>query len=463
MLVASGTAQSDPPAESFASVWTLVVPPGSAALRPLIPAINPLGNWLLGYTWRMEALDLLLGRARTASRSLAGADRDRALRSIAAALRAHRRQILQANAADVDRERSNGTPPSQLDRLCLDEQRLEQIVQGVEQVIALPDPLGRTLEGWRHPNGIRIEKVTVPFGVIGMIYESRPNVTVDAAVLCLKAGSSAVLRGSSSAVESNRALVQAMREGLRQARMPEDAVQLVDFGGREAVTRMLHARGRLDLIIPRGGAELIRHAVESSTVPVIETGVGNCHLYVHSDADLDMALRILLNGKCQRPGVCNALETLLVHEAAAAEFLPRASEKLLAAGVELRGDERTLALVPEAAPASEADWETEYLDLVLAVRVVESLDAALEHIRRYGTGHSEAIVTTSLDAARRFQQSVDAAAVFVNASTRFTDGFEFGFGAEIGISTQKLHARGPMGLREIVSYQYRITGEGQTR
>ena len=307
------------------------------------------------------------------------------------------------------------------------------------------------------------EKVTVPFGVIGMVYESRPNVTVDAAVLCLKAGSSVVLRGSSSALQSNRVLVKAMQVGLERSGLPRDAVQLIDSTDRSSVTELITARGLIDLVIPRGGAGLIAHVVENARVPVIETGVGNCHLYVDSSADLDMALNILLNGKVQRPGVCNSLEKLLVHYEVAPIFLPLAVKALREAGVEVRGDEDTQLYAPGVIPAQGADWSTEYLDFILAVKVVKTLSEALEHIHSFSSGHSEAIVTRSLESASRFESEVDSAAVYVNASTRFTDGFEFGFGAEIGISTQKLHARGPMGLREMVSYQFRARGNGQIR
>lgn len=408
-------------------------------------------------------VDTALARAKAASRPLATTNRDTLLLSISKALAAYEREILAANSRDVERERARGTSEALIDRLCLDHARLEDIADGVRQIVSLPDPIGRVVEGWRHANGMLIERVTVPFGVIAIIYESRPNVTVDATALCLKAGSAVVLRGSASALESNRALVEAMRAGLREAGAPEDAVTLIDSTSRDSVTHLLQARDKVDLVIPRGGAGLINHVVENATVPVIETGIGNCHLYVHADADIEQSLSILLNGKCQRPGVCNALETLLVHAEIASEFLPQAVTHLRRAGVEVRGDDRTQALVSGAIPATEADWGTEFLDLTIALRVVDSLDEALDHIACYGTGHSEAITTRSLEVANRFQSSVDAAAVYVNASTRFTDGFEFGFGAEIGISTQKLHARGPMGLREIVSYKYRITGEGQVR
>lgn len=408
-------------------------------------------------------LSACLARARAASRTLARAPRDRALHEIADALLRHQAAILAANARDVAAERQRGTAESLVDRLTLSEGRLAEMAEALRLVAALPDPLGRVLAGWTLPNGLRVQKVTVPFGVIGMIYESRPNVTVDAAALALKAGSAAVLRGSASALASNRALVAAIREGLGRAGLPPDAAQLVDSEDRALVSALLSARGMVDLVIPRGGAGLIRHVVETAKVPVIETGVGNCHVYVDESAELEMAETILLNAKVQRPGVCNAAETLLVHRAVAVAFLPRALAALEAEGVTVYGDDETRRLFPRAEAAGEADWATEYLDKKLAVKVVASLDEAIAHIRRYGTQHSEAIVTRDLSSARRFQAEVDAAAVFVNASTRFTDGFAFGFGAEIGISTQKLHARGPLGLAEIVTYKYLVEGEGQIR
>ncbi|HLV11129.1 MAG TPA: glutamate-5-semialdehyde dehydrogenase [Trueperaceae bacterium] len=408
-------------------------------------------------------LDTLLAAARKASRALAGADRDAGLRAMAAGLERDAERVLAANAEDVRAARAGGMPAPQLDRLTLAPERLRAIAAACEEVAALPDPLGRVQGGWTLAAGPRVTRVTVPFGVIAMVYESRPNVTVDAAALALKAGSAAVLRGSASALRSNRALVASLRRSLAEAGLPHDAVQLVDSPDRELVTELLRANGKVDLVIPRGGAGLIRHVVANATVPVIETGVGNCHVYVDAGADPETARRIVLNAKVQRPGVCNAAETLLVHEAEAPSLLPRLAAELHAAGVELRGCERTRALVPEALPATESDWETEFLDLVLAVRVVPSLDAALEHIDRYGTRHSEAIVTRSLHSAERFRREVDAAAVFVNASTRFNDGFEFGFGAEIGISTQKLHARGPMGLEALVTYKYVVDGSGEVR
>ena len=409
------------------------------------------------------SLHTMLARARRASRPLATADRNAALEAVAEALERHVDGILEANARDVAAERERATPASLVDRLTLDPRRVAGMAQGCRQVADLPDPLGRVLDGWRLPNGLQVRKVSVPFGVIGMVYESRPNVTVDAAVLAIKAGSAVVLRGSSNALNSNRALVAAMRPALGSAGLPEDALQLIDSPDRTLVTELLSARGQVDLVIPRGGAGLIRHVVETARVPVIETGVGNCHLYVHRSADLDAAEAIALNAKVQRPGVCNAIETLLVDAEVAARFLPRALAGMAGAGVELVGCERTRAAVDGVGEATEDDWATEYLDLKLAVRVVDGLDDALEHIARYGSQHSEAIVANDVRAAERFRQEVDAAAVYVNASTRFTDGFALGFGAEIGISTQKLHARGPMGLAEIVTYKYLVDGDGQVR
>ncbi len=408
-------------------------------------------------------LESLLERSRRASRSLASAKRNAALESIAAALLTHAEAILSANEKDVAAERRKGTSDALVDRLTLSRARLKDIADAVHLVGALPDPLRRVLDGWTLPNGLRVQKVTVPFGVIGMIYESRPNVTVDAATLALKAGSAAVLRGSANALESNRVIVDTMRRALAEAGLPKDAVQLIDSPDRALVTELLEARGKVDLVIPRGGASLINHVVQNAKVPVIETGVGNCHIFVDALADLENAKDIVINAKVQRPGVCNSVETLLVHEEVAKTFLPSALSALSELGVTLRGCERTQGLYPRASAATEADWETEYLDLELAVKVVDSVEDAITHINRYGSQHSEAILTKSVENARRFGDEVDAAAVYVNASTRFTDGFVFGFGAEIGISTQKLHARGPMGLAEMVTHKYLIEGEGQIR
>ncbi|MGC8842760.1 MAG: glutamate-5-semialdehyde dehydrogenase, partial [bacterium] len=332
-----------------------------------------------------------------------------------------------------------------------------------EEVVALPDPIGEIIEGWKRPNGLIIQKVRVPLGVIGIIYEARPNVTVDAATLCLKAGNSVVLRGGSEAINSNICLVEIMRDALRETSLPPDAVQIIEDTSRLSALALMRQSEYLDVLIPRGGAGLIKSVMENARLPVIETGVGNCHTYVHKDADMDMAERIVINAKCQRPSVCNAMETLLVHKDIAPSFLPRCLKKLSELGVEIRGCERTRELFPEAKPATEEDWFTEYLALILAVKVVDSLDEAISHINKYGSRHSEAIITSDLQSARRFCEEVDASTVYVNASTRFTDGGQFGLGAEIGISTQKLHARGPMGLRELTSYKWVVYGEGQIR
>ncbi len=408
-------------------------------------------------------LNNCLSKARQASRKLANADRNQALGAIANGLEKNQAEIIHANAKDVTTERQKGTKESLIDRLTLTEKRLTDIAESVRLLAKLPDPLNRVLEGWQLPNGLNVQKVAVPFGVIGMIYESRPNVTVDAATLCLKAGSAAVLRGSANALNSNRILVKVMREAIAEASLPIDAVQLIDSPERELVTELLSARGKVDLVIPRGGTSLIQHVVQNAKVPTIETGVGNCHVFVDASADLQKAKAIILNAKVQRPGVCNAAETLLVHKDIAAQFIPEVLSALAEHKVELFACERTRTIYPDANPATKLDWETEYLDYKLAVKIVDSVDEAIDHITTYGTQHSEAIVTNNMQNAKRFQQEVDAATVYVNASTRFTDGFEFGFGAEIGISTQKLHARGPMGLEQIVTYKYLIEGDGQVR
>jgi glutamate-5-semialdehyde dehydrogenase len=404
-----------------------------------------------------------LFKARKASRKLASSDRNKALLTIAEGLEQYSAEIITANAKDVAGEKQKGTKDSLIDRLTLTEKRIKDIADAVRQITKLPDPLHKVLDAWQLPNGLKVQKVSVPFGVIGMIYESRPNVTVDAATLALKAGSSAVLRGSANALYSNRVLVRVMRKAIKNAGLPEDAIQLIDSPERELVTELLSARGKVDLVIPRGGNSLIQHVVQNAKVPTIETGTGNCHVFVDATADLEKAKAIILNAKVQRPGVCNSAETLLVHKDVAATFIPDALQALSEHNVELFADERARTLYPAANAATEYDWETEYLDYKLAVKVVDSLDEAIEHITMYGTQHSEAIVTSDVQNANRFQNEVDAATVYVNASTRFTDGFEFGFGAEIGISTQKLHARGPMGLEQIVTYKYLVEGDGQTR
>ncbi|GAA3365049.1 glutamate-5-semialdehyde dehydrogenase [Streptomyces antimycoticus] len=393
--------------------------------------------------------------------------KDDALLAMADALEVRTKEIVEANAADVERAREAGTSDAIVDRLTLTPERVRAIASDVRDVIALPDPVGEVVRGSTLPNGIDLRQVRVPLGVVGIIYEARPNVTVDAAALCLKSGNAVLLRGSSSASHSNAALVKVLRDAVGGAGLPADAVQLVPGESRESVRELMRARGLVDVLIPRGGASLIRTVVEESTVPVIETGTGNCHVYVDADADLDMAVEILVNSKAQRPSVCNAAETLLVHQDIAPRFLPRALEALAEAGVTVHADERVMALAEGSkatvVPAVIEDWETEYLSYDIAAGVVDSLDAAVSHIRLWSSGHTEAIVTSSQQAARRFTQLVDSTTVAVNASTRFTDGGQFGFGAEIGISTQKLHARGPMALPELTSTKYIVTGDGHTR
>ncbi|WP_188647053.1 glutamate-5-semialdehyde dehydrogenase [Marinithermofilum abyssi] len=405
-------------------------------------------------------------QARAASKRLAlltEAQKNAGLRAMAQALRNRREAILTANEEDLRRGEEAGLSTALMDRLRLTEERLEGMAQGLEELIHLPDPVGEVMETVERENGLRIEKVRVPLGVIGMIYEARPNVTVDAAGLALKTGNAVVLRGSSSAFYSNRMLVEVLHQALETTDVPVDGVQLVEDLDREAVREMMTLNGWIDVIIPRGGAGLIERVVRESTVPVLETGVGNCHIYVDAEADPSMAEHIVINGKTDRPAVCNAVETLLVHREWAKQHLSSLAARLQENGVELRGCDRTRALADHVLPASEEDWRREYLDLILAVNVVDSLEEAMEHIDRYGTRHSEAIVTDNAETARVFLQGVDAAAVYHNASTRFTDGSQFGFGAEIGISTQKLHARGPMGLKELTSYKYRVLGTGQVR
>jgi glutamate-5-semialdehyde dehydrogenase len=404
-------------------------------------------------------------RARAAARVLAlatRAEKDAALGAIADALVTHEAVILAANAEDVERAESGGTNAGIVDRLRLDSERLHGMADGLRQLIALPDPVGEVVRGDTLANGLELRQVRVPFGVVGMIYEARPNVTVDAAGICLKSGNAVLLRGSSSARSSNAALVDVVRGAIDVFGLPPDVVQLAPGDTHEGVKALMRARGLVDVLIPRGGAGLIRSVVEESTVPVIETGVGNCHVYVDRAADLEMALDIVLNSKTQRTSVCNAAESLLVHADVAAEFLPRVVTALQDAGVTIHGD-GAFAAYDGVVPATDDDWATEYLDLDISAAVVPDLDAAIEHVARWSSGHTEAIVTGDLAAARRFTAEVDAAAVLVNASTRFTDGGEFGFGAEIGISTQKLHARGPMGLTEMTSTKYVVTGDGHVR
>ena len=372
-------------------------------------------------------------------------------------------EILKANAADVARAKERGMAPGLVDRLELNHKRIEGIVEGMRQVVGLDDPVGEVISMKKRPNGLLIGQKRVPLGVIGIIYEARPNVTADAFALCFKAGNAVILRGGSDALESNKAIVAAIRNGLKKENIPEDAIALIEDTSHETAREFMRMNGYLDVLIPRGGAGLIRTVVENSTVPVIETGTGNCHVYVDASADIDMAVKIILNAKTQRTGVCNACESLVIHKDIIGEALPAIAKALREKHCELRGDAAALEVVPDMKKATEEDWGTEYLDLIASVRTVASVDEAIEHINRYNTGHSEAIVTKDYANARKFLDEVDAAAVYVNASTRFTDGFEFGFGAEIGISTQKLHARGPMGLKELTTTKYVIYGDGQIR
>ena len=424
----------------------------------------PLTQWWSGTVMVVTSLLQLGQRAKQASRALALAStgtKDAALAAGADLLLQKSDEIAKANRDDVQRAEADGAPATVVDRLRLSEARLASMADGLRQVAALADPVGEVTEGWTRPNGLRIEQVRVPLGVVAIIYENRPNVTSDAAGLCLKSGNAAFLRGSSAALASNRAIAAALREGFAKAGLPEDSLVLVEDTSYESAKEFMRLRGLVDCLIPRGGPALVQAVLENATVPYVIDGDGNCHLYVDASADPEMALSVLVNGKTQRPSVCNATESLVVHRDIASEFLPAAAEALK--NVRLVGDDDARAIVPSMAAATEEDWGQEYLDLVLSVRVVDDLDAAIAHVQRYSSGHTEAIVTRDLYSAQRFTREVDAAAVVVNASTRFTDGEQFGFGAEIGISTQKLHARGPMGLRQLTTTKYIVTGEGQVR
>lgn len=390
-------------------------------------------------------------------------DKNRALLSIAKALRDSSETIITENKTDLENGRKNGLSDGMLDRLMLDESRIDGIAKAVEDVVALDDPCGRLLEKVTRPNGLVIKKVSVPIGVIGIIYESRPNVTADAAVLCLKSSNAVILRGGKEAINSNIAIVAAMRSALADCGFDENCIQLVTDTSRESANQMMKMNGVIDCLIPRGGRGLIRSVVENSTVPVIETGSGNCHIYVDESADIEMAANIIYNAKTQRVGVCNACESLVIHSGIIKNALPVIKEKLDEKNVEMRGDERAMTAANGVLPASEEDFACEYLDYKISVKTVDSLDEAIRHINKYSTGHSESIITNNMDNAREFLQRIDSSSVYVNASTRFTDGGEFGLGAEIGISTQKLHARGPMGLRELTTTKYLIYGTGQTR
>lgn len=389
--------------------------------------------------------------------------KDGALLEMADALERSVGGVIEENAKDLEAGRAQGLSAALMDRLALTDGRIVEMAGGLRKVAALRDPVGEVADGWKLPNGLAVERVRVPLGVVGIIYEARPNVTVDAAGLCLKSGNAVILRGSSSAINSNRVLVEVIGRAGEAAGLPADSILLVQSTERDSARELMRAHGLVDVLIPRGGEGLIRTVVENSSVPVIETGVGNCHVYIDQGADMRMAVEIVVNAKTQRPGVCNACETVLVHAALAETFLLEAGESLKREGVELRGDERVCGILPWAAPATEDDWYAEYLDLILAIRVVDGLDEAIDHINRYGSGHSDAIVTSDYARSERFIREVDSAAVYVNASTRFTDGAQLGMGAEIGISTQKLHARGPMSLRELTTTRFVIRGTGQVR
>ncbi len=405
-------------------------------------------------------------RSKEAQRMLAkagGAAIDKALLAIASALEKNSHYILEENSKDIRAAKDAGITEAMIDRLTLTADRISGMANGLRQVAASENPVGKVLWGETRPNGMKIEKVCVPIGVIAVIFEARPNVTADAAAICLKAGNSVILKGGKEAINSNKAVAAVMRDALAASGLPEDCIILIENISREAATELMRLNGYVDLLIPRGGAGLIRSVVENATVPVIETGVGNCHVYVDSDADIDMAAQIVANAKASRVSVCNACEGLLVHRDIAEIALISIGEKLKEKNVEIRGDEAVCEILPYAVAATDEDWATEYLDYKISVKVVDNIDEAIAHIAKYGTGHSEAIVTDSYAAAEKFKAEVDAAAVYVNASTRFTDGGEFGFGAEIGISTQKLHARGPLGIAHMVSSKYIISGNGQIR
>jgi len=405
------------------------------------------------------------GKARGAALALAVLSekkKNKILRAMATGIRSAAPEILEANGKDIAAGEERGLTLAMLDRLRLDADRLEAVARGVEKVATLPDPVGEILDEWDRPNGIQIQKLRVPIGVIGIIYESRPNVTSDAAVLCLKSGNATILRGGSEAIHSNRALAEALQSGGENEGLPEGSIQLIPFTNRDSVAVMAGMDKYLDLIIPRGGKGLIETVVSLARMPVIKHYDGICHAYIHSDADLEMAVKIVVDSKTQKPSVCNALETLLVDESIASEFLPKVASALMEKNVELRGDATTCAII-DAKVAVEEDWSTEYLDYILAIKVVPSVDASIQHINKYSSQHTEVIVTKNEAIAEAFLCRIDSACVFHNVSTRYSDGEEFGFGAEIGISTDKLHARGPMGLRELTSYQYRVRGEGQVK
>ena len=414
----------------------------------------------------MTQLEIMGAKAKEASRFLmnAGSKKDEALTAIAEALRANSEAIIKANNIDIENGKNAGLTASLLDRLKLTDERINGMADGVLQVASLADPIGRILDGRTLKNGLQIEKVTVPMGVIGIIFEARPNVTSDAAALCLKAGSAVILRGGKEAINSNKAIAEIMRDAIENAGFPRDCISLVEDTSRQSATELMQLSDYLDVLIPRGGAGLIKSVVNNAKVPVIETGVGNCHVYVDKSADVEMAKNIIFNAKTSRPSVCNAIETVLVHKDIAEKALPVIKAELDKKNVEIRGCDKTKAILGDCVvPATEDDYAIEFLDYIIAIKVVDDIDSALDHIAKYSTGHSESIVTSDYESANKFTSSVDSAAVYVNASTRFTDGGEFGLGAEIGISTQKLHARGPMGLNELTSSKFIIKGNGQIR
>ncbi len=414
-------------------------------------------NYLLEYGKKAKKASFAMAQAGTELKN-------KALATVAEALIKNTDYIIAENDKDIAEAVNNGIRPAMVDRLKLTAERIAGMAEGLVQLCALPDPVGETIEGFKRPNGLEILKKRVPIGVLGIIFESRPNVTADAAGLCIKSGNACILRGGKEAIYSNLAIASVFSKALSEAGLPADAVQLIDKTDREIATGLMRLNKYVDVLIPRGGAGLIRTVVENSTVPVIQTGTGNCHTYIDASADFDMAKKIVINAKTQRPSVCNAMETLLVHKDIAKVFLPAICDALKEKAVEIRGCDETVTICGDkVVKAEQSDWETEYNDLILALKVVEDIDEAIAHINEYGTGHSEAIVTSSFSAAEQFKREVDAACVYVNASTRFTDGFEFGFGAEIGISNQKLHARGPMGLKELTTVKYVISGEGQCR
>ncbi|MDU1567578.1 MAG: glutamate-5-semialdehyde dehydrogenase [Clostridium sp.] len=405
-------------------------------------------------------------RAKEASYDLGIAsttEKNKALESMANALINNTNEIIKANKEDLDRAVQKGTSKAMLDRLSLNESRIEDMAKGLRELIALEDPIGEVIEMWKRPNGLQIGKQRVAMGVIGIIYEARPNVTCDAAGLCLKTGNAVILRGGSEAINSNKAIVKILANAIKEAGLPEFSVQLVEDTSRETALEMMKLNEYIDVLIPRGGAGLIQTVVKNATVPVIETGVGNCHIYVDEDCDFDMARDIIINAKTSRPAVCNAAEKMIINENIANEFLPIIVKALREKNVEIIGDEKVKSLINDVKEASDADWSKEYLDYIIGAKIVKNVDEAINHINKYGSGHSEAIVTNSYKNSQKFLNKVNAAAVYVNASTRFTDGSEFGFGAEIGISTQKLHARGPMGLKELTTIKYIIYGSGQVR